>query len=112
MGVFGSHFWAIQGKFQSIWRPKKQVIKFILKLISPLFLAKNDPNTPKIMYCCTGLMYCCTGLQHTVLGGALRGRSGGDYGHFRAIQRPNSKILAIIGTISPPFADKNDLIHI
>ena len=47
---------------------RKKAMKAILGLISPLFPAENGPNTPKIMY-------SCTGIKHTVLGGAFGGHS-------------------------------------
>ena len=75
---------------------QKQIIEPILGLISPLFLAKNGPNTPKL--------YSVTVAIYTLyFGTAFGGHSGCNLGHFGAslgpIWRPHSKIWVIIGLI-------------
>ena len=75
-----------------------QFIETILGLISALVLAKNGQNTPKL---CTVALVIST----QQLGGPLWAMLG-------PIRRPNSKILAIMETISPFFAHKKGLVHI
>ena len=43
-GVFESHFGAIQGKFESIWRPKSKLLKPFRGQFQPSFL----PNMAQI----------------------------------------------------------------